>query len=102
MSSPRYSVDQPLAIEVQIRQEKASALRRTGDKLEKLIVELARLERELPALSGPVRAKKLTEYQQTRASAEHERWCLIVQREAMGLWNHSEVDLMYRIPPPVR
>jgi len=91
-----------MAIEVQLRQEKASALRRTGDKLEKLIGEVTRLERELSAATGPARTKKLAEYQQLRADAEHQRWCLVVQREAMGLWDHQEVDLMYRIPPPVR
>jgi hypothetical protein len=91
-----------MAIEVQLRQEKASALRRTGDKLEKLIGEVTRLERELFAAAGPARTRKLAEYQQLRADAEHQRWCLVVQREAMGLWDHQEVDLMYRIPPPVR
>ena len=91
-----------MAIEVQLRQEKASALRRTGDKLEKLIGELTRLERELAAASGPVRTRKLAEYQQLRTDTEYQRWCLVVQREAMGLWDHQEVDLMYRLPPPVR
>lgn len=91
-----------MAIEVQLRQEKAQSLRRVGDKLEKLIGELTRLERELSTSSGLVRSKKLSEYQQMRADAEHQRWCLVVQREAMGLWNHQEVELMYRIPPPVR
>jgi hypothetical protein len=102
MPTHRSSIHEPLAIEVQLRQEKASALRRVGDKLEKLIAELTRLERELTAASGPGRAKKVAEYQQMRADAEHQRWCLVVQREALGLWNHQEVDLMYRIPPPVR
>ncbi|HLL02041.1 MAG TPA: hypothetical protein VK539_15730 [Myxococcaceae bacterium] len=101
MSTHRTSGFQPMAIEVQLNKEKASTLRRTGDKLEKLIVEMARLERELATASGPARAKKLAEYQQMRADAEHQRWCLVVQREAMGLWDHQEVDLMYRIPPPV-
>jgi hypothetical protein len=91
-----------MAIEVQLRQEKAQSLRRVGDKLEKLIDELTRLERELTTASGPVRTKKLAQYQQIRADAEQQRWYLVVQREAMGLWNHQEVDLMYRIPPPVR
>ncbi len=101
MPSSRVSIHEPLAIEVQIRQEKASALRRVGDKLEKLIAELTTLERELHTLSGARRAERAARYQQVRAEAEHERWCLVVQREAMGLWNHAEVDLMYRIPPLV-
>jgi hypothetical protein len=101
MPSQRFSIDSPLAIEVQLRQEKASALRRVGDKLEKLIGELTGLQEELRTLSGSRRLERVKQYQQLRADAEHQRWCLIVQREAMGLWNHSEVDLMYRIPPPV-
>lgn len=91
-----------MAIEVQLRQEKASALRRTGDKLEKLMGEVARLGQELSAAAGPVRTRKLAEYQKMRADAEHQRWCLVVQREAMGLWDHQEVELMYPMPPPVR
>jgi hypothetical protein len=98
----RSSIDAPMAIEVQFRQEGALSLRRAGEKLEKTIGELTRLEKELSSASGPARTKKLAEYQQMRAEAEHQRWCLVVQREALGLWNHQEVDLMYRIPPPVR
>jgi hypothetical protein len=102
MSSHRSSIDSPLAIEIQFRQEVATSLRRTGEKLEKMIGELTRLERELATVSGPARTKKLAEYQQMRADTEYQRWCLVVQREAVGLWDHQEVDLMYRIPPPVR
>jgi hypothetical protein len=102
MATHRSSIDTPMAIEVQLRQEKASALRRTGDKLEKLIGDVTRLGQELATASGPARARKLAEYQQMRTDAEYQRWCLVVQREAMGLWDHQEVDLMYRIPPPVR
>jgi hypothetical protein len=102
MRSLSSSIDTPLAIEVQIRQEKASALRRVGDTLEKLIAELTRLEGELRTVSGPTRAKRVAQYQQLWADADYQRWCLIVQREAMGLWNHEEVDLMYRLPPKVK
>lgn len=100
--SIRMSVDTPLAIEVQLRQEKALALRRTGDKLETLISELARAELALRTLSGPTRPAAVTKYQQMRADAEYQRWCLVVQREAMGLWNHAEVELMYPLPPAVK
>ncbi|ADO70729.1 hypothetical protein [Stigmatella aurantiaca] len=102
MSSIRSSIFEPLAVEVHIRQEKASSLRRTGENLEKLITELGQIEIELRTLSGPPRAGRVKFYQQMRADAEYQRWCLVVQREAMGLWNHSEVDLMYRIPPAVK
>ncbi|SEU10329.1 hypothetical protein [Stigmatella erecta] len=102
MSTIRSSLFEPLAVEVHIRQEKASSLRRTGDKLEKLITELVQVESELRTLSGPTRASRVKLYEQMRADAEYQRWCLVVQREAMGLWNHAEVELMYPIPPAVK
>jgi hypothetical protein len=92
----------PLAVEVQLRQEKASALRRVGDKLENLIGKLAKLEEELRTLSGSPRAKKLAEYEQLWADADYQRWCLVIQREAMGLFDHAEVDLMYPRPPKLK
>jgi hypothetical protein len=102
MATTRSSPFEPLAVEVHILQEKASSLRRTGDGLEKLIAELVQVEFELRTLSGPTRAARVKLYAQMRADAEYQRWCLVVQREAMGLWNHAEVDLMYRIPPAVK
>jgi hypothetical protein len=102
MSIIRSALLEPLAVEVHIRQEKASSLRRTGDKLDKLIAELVQEEAALRTLSGPPRASRVTLYTQMRADAEYQRWCLVVQREAMGLWNHSEVELMYPIPPAVK
>ncbi len=102
MASSRISINTPLAIEVALRQEKAGALRRVGEKLEKLLTELKGLESELRKLTGPQREKKLALYQQLRSDAEYQRWCLVVQREAMGLFNHSEVDLMYPVPPALK
>jgi hypothetical protein len=103
MSSLRSSiVDTPLAVEVGIRQEKAGALRRVGEKLETLIAEMKRLDGELRTLSGPPRARRVGEYQQLWSDADYQRWCLIVQREAIGLWNHAEVDLMYPLPPKMK
>lgn len=91
-----------MAVEVAFRQETVSSLRRVGEKLEKMIAELKRLSGELSASDGPARAKRVARYQELRAQADYERWCLIVQREAMGLFDHAEVDLMYPLPPPVK
>ena len=102
MPAPSTSIGTPLAVEVQIRQEKASALRRVGDKLEKLIGQMTQLQGVLPTLTGARREKKVAEYQQLWADADYQRWCLIIQREAMGLFDHAEVDLMYPIPPKVK
>jgi hypothetical protein len=102
MPSTSSSIGTPLAVEVQLRQEKASALRRVGDKLEALIGQLTKLEEELRTLSGAPRSKKLTEYEKLWADADYQRWCLVIQREAMGLFDHAEVDLMYPRPPKLR
>lgn len=97
---PRFDpMSDALPIEFQLQAEKVGALRRVGDDLEKLIAELARTERELLTLSGPARAQRVARHKALRADAEHLRWCLIVQREAMGLYNHSDVYELYRIPP---
>lgn len=102
MPSSRISIDSPLAVEVAFRQETVGALRRVGEKLETMLAELKGLERELRALTGPLREKRMALYQQIRSDAEYQRWCLVVQREAMGLFDHAEVDLMYPVPPALK
>ncbi|HYH95082.1 hypothetical protein [Hyalangium sp.] len=102
MPSSSSSIGTPLAVEVEIRREKASALRRVGDKLETLIAQLVKLQGELSTLSGWQRAKKAEEYQKLWADADYQRWCLVIQRESLGLFHHAEVDLMYPIPPKVK
>jgi hypothetical protein len=94
-------MDNALPIEVQLQAEKATALRRVGEKLETLLAELAETGRELLTLTGAARAQRVARHQWLRAEAEHQRWCLIVQREAMGLFNHADVYEQFRIPPPV-
>jgi hypothetical protein len=91
----------PLASEVELRAEKASALRRVGFKLEKLISQIQALDSELETLSltqAAIRQDKLEERKKLRAEAETQRWYLIVQREAMGMTHHHDVDELYRIP----
>jgi hypothetical protein len=94
-------MSEALPIEVQLQAEKATALRRVGQKLDEIIAELAELDRELLRASGPVRARLVARHGSLRAEAEHQRWCLIVQREAMGQFSHTDVYEMYRIPPAV-
>jgi hypothetical protein len=90
-----------LPIEAQLQAEKVSALKRVGERVEQLISELAEVERELLRLTGPARAQRVARHKVLRAEAEQQRWYLIVQREAMGLWNHGDVYELYRIPPPL-
>jgi hypothetical protein len=90
-----------LAIEVEIQKEKVSALRNLGARIESLLAELARLERELPSLQGPPRAQCVARHKELRAEAEKQRWYLVIQREALGLRQHADLDEIYPLPPAV-
>ncbi len=93
---------QGLAIEAEIRKEKAGGLRRVGTLLESLLEELRGVEGELRTLSGEARAKAVARHRELRAQAEKQQWYLIVQREAMGLTKHHDVYEQYKIPPAAK
>lgn len=92
----------PLAVEVELQREKAGSLRRVAHQLEALIAELARLEAGFAALSGPEREARVAEHARVRREAARQRWNLIVQREAMGLTQHADVDRLWPLPGPLR
>ena len=79
------------ALEVEIRGEIAASLGRVAEKLEGFLAELARLE------AAPRTPAIVAEHLAVRAQAELYLWYLIVQREAIGLRDHSR--LPYVIPP---
>ncbi len=101
MTSRPKSPDTPLAIEVEMQSEKVSALRRVASRLESLLAELQETEREVRALSGPTRARFVARHRELRAEAEKQRWYLLVQREAMGLRHHGDIDALYPLPAAV-
>ncbi|NVJ21381.1 MULTISPECIES: hypothetical protein [Myxococcus] len=96
------SVNALLPVEAEFQKEKASALKRTGEKVEKALEALAGAERELLMARGSVRAVRLERYRVLRKEAELQRWYLMVQREACGIRNNRDLDLMYPMPPLVR
>jgi hypothetical protein len=97
----RTKVDSPLAIEVEMRSEKASALRRVAQRVEALLVELTQTETVLRGTQGPERARLVARHAELRAEADKQRWYLIVQREAMGLTRHDDIYELYRVPKAV-
>lgn len=101
MSGRRFNPEALLPIEVELQREKASALRRVGQRLEQLIAELSRLRAELSSARPGDRARPLARYGELRREAEAQRWKMIVQREALGLTRHDDVDRYYPIPPPI-
>lgn len=76
-----------LHAEVELVHERGNALILTAGRLEALIAEL----RATPADDGERHAR-------LSAQAAHQLWRLIVQREAIGLWNHDDVYDSYGVP----
>jgi hypothetical protein len=98
MAKAQNPMASPIAVEVELRSERAAALRRVGAKLEKLIGELQALDRSLDQLPESARGARLENREKLRSEAELQRWYLIVQREAMGLTQHGDIDLQYPLP----
>lgn len=88
-----------LAIELQLKAEAASALRETGQMLERLLAQLEDARLRLLDATGAERASRMDAYRELHKQASYRKWCLVVQREAMGLNHHGELELHYPIPP---
>jgi hypothetical protein len=94
--------------EQEIRQAKAEALGRTGERLEAILAELAARDRQLDAWAGDAepgrgpgggRLTRETEARnRLRDEAARLHLELIIQREAIGLVSHGSVEEHYPIP----
>jgi hypothetical protein len=91
-----------LAVELELRAEKASSLAVAAEKLERVLVELAEARRALETASEEQRPALLAAFEETRAQAGERLWFFLVQREAMGVTQHEPVLAYYRVPADVR
>lgn len=90
----------PLAIEYELLKEKATTLRRLGERLELLGARLTAIEAEASRTSDPVQRWGLVkQHRALREELDQGRWAMLVQREAMGLSHHEDVDRFYPLPP---
>ena len=102
------------SIEAEIRKEKAETLGRTGERLERILAELADLQEELRGITSagsrqekpgedtsPSLCRIVERYAQLREQARVIRHHLVIQREAVGLRRHEDVDRQYPLPPPL-
>ena len=89
-----------LPVELEMLREKASGLQAVGRKLEEVLLKLQRIETALPKLPPGERALQVLEHGRLYEESEQLRWKMVVQREAMGLSRHDDVDRMY--PRPAR
>jgi hypothetical protein len=88
-----------LPIEHELAAERASALALTAEKLEAALRALAETERALAAAPEGERRALAARHRELRAQAAERLWFLIVQREAMGLYQHEPVYRLYQVPP---
>ncbi len=85
-------------LEEQIRSEKAAALRRAFEKLEAALEALSRSDAALARTDAAARERRAD----LLADAGERLWCLVIQREAMGLLRHEVVYEVLRVPGEVR
>jgi hypothetical protein len=99
--------DRLASVEREIRQAQAEALGRVGERLQALLDRLAGCDRHLDALAetgagrpeaAAALAAALEARNRVRDEAARVRHHLIVQREALGLVRHGEVDRCYPVP----
>jgi hypothetical protein len=87
--------------ESELRAEKAAALARIAGTLDGLLADLRRRREEFARLPRDERRPAAEAYAALRAQAHLYRWYLVVQREALGLFRHDEVDRHYALPDPL-
>jgi uncharacterized protein (UPF0335 family) len=111
----REAFEQFDKLQEEIQREKAEALGRAGERLEEAIRKLAELRDSIEALRGELQgatfdrdaltqavALLVQEYNTLREKAVTFYRYLIIQREAVGLFDHRDVDRLYRLPIPFR
>lgn len=90
------------AMNAELNREKASGLGRTGRRLEEAIAACQALAKRLSSETRPAaRREVLDEYRAHRERALQLRWELEVQREAMGLRRHTDLEHFFPIPGPL-
>ena len=88
--------------EREIRGEMAANLGRIARTLEWQIERLQCMGVEIERAEGGDRARRVATYMGVRREARLYRWYLEVQREALGLVDHRELERVYPIPGPIR
>jgi len=87
-------------VEREIVQEKAATLGRAGERLEAALAAARALGDALDAARDPARRETLLrEYETARRQAAAARQMLLIQREAIGLHHHRDVDRQFPEPP---
>ncbi|HHO50512.1 MAG TPA: hypothetical protein ENK18_06460 [Deltaproteobacteria bacterium] len=86
-------------LEAELRAEQAVCLARAGRCLAAACERAASVGARLVVADGAARGELLEQYQELRREAKRARWELVVQREAIGLRSHHDLDESYPLPP---
>jgi hypothetical protein len=87
-------------VEREIVQEKAATLGRAGERLEAVLAAAREIGETLDAERDPARREALLrQYAAIRRQAAAARQMLLIQREAIGLRYHRDVDRQFSEPP---
>jgi hypothetical protein len=101
MRSMERTAESLARTEAELRAEKAAALARIAGTLEGLLADLRRRRESFGRLSSEERAPAAEAYDALWGQARLYRWYLVVQREALGLVRHDDVDRHYPPPEPL-
>jgi hypothetical protein len=87
------------AVTQEIQGERAASLARATERLEVALAELAAAERALASAPTPARQALRDE---ALAHAGERLWCVVIQREALGLRRHDVLYEVIQVPGVVR
>ena len=85
-------------VEQDLQEERAAALARIAGRLGELVAGLAEARAEWAHASSEERPALLAGFRRLREEARLYRWYLEVQRDAIGLRRHDDLDRTYPIP----
>lgn len=96
----RRSAEAHARIVAEIVREKAATLGRAGERLEATLAAVAEIARAWRAADdAPARAPLAAAYERAWHAAETARQTLLIQREAVGLRHHRDMDVQFPRPP---
>lgn len=95
------------ALGSEILAEMAAALGRSAEHVTDALAVLARIDREIAEAvargdEASAVAALVDSFNREREVAERRLWELTVHREALGLFDHGQLQRYYPIPPPKR
>lgn len=114
MGRPRDVFHEHERLQAEIQREKAEALGRAGERLEDVLRKLVELRHAIEDLRANVKEASferrsilqairrfIREHNALRKKAMTLNKYLIIQREAVGFYDHRDVDRVYRIPDAI-